>query len=223
MTWVALPSWLIDFIASQEVVWDRDLRMDLEHATDACICGSARSSFTTQPQIDSAIVDQLWNVTLRYFLHIARNVARSSVAAIPGASSFVDSTFDSLDKAVADHANEALEIVQRAYNDIVKILDESRSGIGNLEGVGPGVEVRVLNVLRKRTAELFELSKKAGGNTVDEVLEKNPRARKNLGGGYEQLKTFVEGRGAEVKKALDEASNRVRGFLDLFPFHPEDV
>lgn len=152
--------------------------MDFEHATDACMCASARSS-------DSAAMDRLWNVTLRYFLNVARDVVRSYVAFIPGLSLYirVDTIFDSLDHIAADHADEAREIIQGAYEEIQRILDESKRESGDLEDVRPDVKVELLIVFRKRTAELYELGKKVGGNAVHEVLEKNPQARKDLGSG----------------------------------------
>lgn len=190
--------------------------MDFEHATDACICASARSS-------DSAAMDRLWNVAFRYFLDVARDVVRSYVTFIPGLSLYinVDTIFDSLDQVAADHADEAREIIQGAYGEIQRILDESKRKSGNLEDVRPDVKVKLLIVFRKRTAELYELGKKVGGNAVHEVLEKNMQAMKDLGSGYEQLKTLMGSGGAEVKKALDKAStqNKVRPTFCIRPFY----
>lgn len=153
------------------------------------------------------------NEVLRYL----RNIARSYVAVVPGLSSYVDTTFDSLEKIAADHADEAREITQGAYDEIQKIVNEGKSKSGNLSDVGPDAAFKVLDVLRRRTAELYELGKKAGGSAVDELLEKNPQVKEKLGGGYEQLKGLVESRGPEAKKALDEVSNKVRLVCTFLP------
>lgn len=129
---------------------------------------------------------------------------------IPGAGSYVDTTFDSLDKIVAEHSEEATDITQKAYDDIQKIVNEnSGKNGGDLTKTGPDVAFKVLEVLRKSTAELYELGKKAGGHAVDEVLEKNPQLKEKLGGGYEQLKSLVESGGPEAKKALDDVTSQV--------------
>lgn len=143
-------------------------------------------------------------------LQYLRNIARSYIAVVPGMNSYVDTTFDALEKIAQEHYDEASKITQGAYDDIQKIVQESNNKNGDLKDVGPAAAFKVLEVLRRRTEELYALGKKAGGSALNEVMESNPQLREVIGSGYEQLRELVESKGPEAKKALDEVTDKVR-------------
>ena len=131
--------------------------------------------------------------TLRYL----RDVAKSYVAFVPGASGYVDATFDTFDELHETHADEVDKILKDVADELSKTAEEG--------GADVTTAARVYEILRSATARLQELSKKVGVS----ILEKNPALKEKLGAGYDQLRSLAEKGGPEAKKILDDVTNQV--------------
>lgn len=127
-----------------------------------------------------------------------RSVAKSYSSFVPGASSYVDSTFDSLDELQETHGEEMNKILKGATDELTKVVQDG--------GADAATAAKVYEVLRRRVAELQELGVKVGGD----ILDMYPQAKEALGGGYEQLKKLSESGGPEAKKIFDDTTSQVR-------------
>lgn len=140
-----------------------------------------------------------------------RQVAHSYVALIPGAEAWVDSTFDVFDKVAETHGDEADRIASEAYAEIEKVIKDK----GGATNVDAGAAWKIVDVLRRKMAELGELAKGAGQTAIGPILDKHPEVRDKIGGGYDQLRSLAESHGGEAKKILDDTTKQVR-----FAFQP---
>jgi hypothetical protein len=131
--------------------------------------------------------------TLRYL----RNVAKSYVVFVPGASGYVDATFDTFDELHDTHKEDVEQILKEATDEIYKIAQDGSADAKTAS--------RVYEILRKTTSQLQELSKKVGGS----ILDKSPALKATLGSGYDQLRSLAEKGGPEAKKILDDVTNQV--------------
>jgi hypothetical protein len=134
-----------------------------------------------------------------------REIARSYVVLIPGAATYVDSTFDAFENVAASHEEEANRIASEAYSEIENIVKQ-KGGPTKIDADGAW---KIVDVLRRRMAELGELAKKAGETAIGPILDKHPEVREKIGGGYDQLRSLAETRGGDAKKLLDDTTNQV--------------
>ncbi|PCH43567.1 hypothetical protein WOLCODRAFT_122202 [Wolfiporia cocos MD-104 SS10] len=133
-----------------------------------------------------------------------RGTVRPYVVLIPGASSYVDSVFDTLDELRETHGEDVNKVLQRGYDEVKQVLKES-GGAVNVE-----TGMKVMGVLRRCASELEKVGRKAGKDIVQTLSEKHPEVRQKLGGGYEELKRLVEKNGPEAKKILDDTTERIK-------------
>jgi hypothetical protein len=97
-------------------------------------------------------------------LETLRTATKGYVAFIPGAGLFVDHAFDSVDSIVDKHAEEANDIIYKAYLELMDVLKEQNFA------VNMGTSLEVLGVLRRLLRRLQMLGVKAGGDVVSPVL-----------------------------------------------------
>ncbi|EIN11727.1 hypothetical protein PUNSTDRAFT_50612 [Punctularia strigosozonata HHB-11173 SS5] len=135
-----------------------------------------------------------------------RQVAHSYVALIPGAAAYVDSTFDVFDQVAETHGDEADRIASEAYAEIEKVIKEK----GGPTNVDAAAAWKIVDVLRRKMAELGELAKSAGQSAIGPILDKHPELRDKIGGGYEQLRALAESQGGEAKKILDDTTKQLQ-------------
>ncbi|TCD69275.1 hypothetical protein EIP91_008210 [Steccherinum ochraceum] len=133
-----------------------------------------------------------------------RSVAKSYLGMVPGASTYVDTTFDTLDELQETHGDEVNKIVSEAYNEVQAILKDAKSG-ADLE-----TAKKLWEVLGKRIMQLQELSKKAGGDAFAKLEQKHPQVAQVLGLGYRNLKDLSDRSGPEAKKLYDETSRQLK-------------
>lgn len=136
-------------------------------------------------------------------INFLRSVSKTYLGVIPGASSYVDTTFDTLDELQETHGDEVNKILTETFNDVQAIVKDSKST--ELEKAK-----KLWDVLGKRVIQLQELSKKAGVDAFAKLEEKHPQMAKTLGSGYRNLKELADRSGPEAKKLYDETSQQVR-------------
>ena len=132
-----------------------------------------------------------------------RNIAKSHAGSVPGASKYVDSAFDTLDELHETHGEEVDRILRWGHDEIRKILNDEKSGVDVQTGV------KVMDILRRSSSQLEEVSKRAGQDALQKLGEKHPEVREKLGGGYEQLKKAAEKNGPEAIRILNETTSQV--------------
>ena len=140
-----------------------------------------------------------------------RSITRSYVAFIPGASGYVDTTFDQLNELRESHGDEVDSVVKEITSDISRIASEGSADFATA--------AKVYDVLRNGVSKLQELGAKVGGD----LLEKNPQVKEKLGAGYDQLKSLAEKGGPQAMKVYEDVKSQVSckvcciHFLTLYP------
>ncbi|KZT08410.1 uncharacterized protein LAESUDRAFT_723926 [Laetiporus sulphureus 93-53] len=147
-------------------------------------------------------------------IQFLRQTTKSYTGIIPGASSYVDSTFDALDELHETHGPEVNRILQQGYDEIKSILREKNAGMN------PETSMKVMSVLSQRIGELEELGKKAGQDTFKALSDRYPEVGEKLGGGYEELRRMAEQSGPGAKKIMDDTTRQV---MEMFSkgFNPD--
>lgn len=140
-------------------------------------------------------------------IEFLRKIAHSQLSFIPGASSYVDATLDSLDELHEAHGDEVNNILSGLYDELQTILKDDESGADVQTGM------KVMDVIRKRIGELNGLAKKAGKDAWGKFEEKNPQIAQVLGSRYYEFKEIAENGGPEAKKLFEDVSSQVRSFL----------
>lgn len=130
-----------------------------------------------------------------------RRTAKSYTAIVPGAGSYVDAAFDSVDEVFDAHQEEAGAITQRTYDEIQAI---TRQGDDSLQ-----TAVKVTSVLKRYLIDLHGLGMKAGGNAMSPMWEKYPAAKEKLDGAFDELRRLKEQGGPEAKRMFDDAQQQV--------------
>lgn len=134
-------------------------------------------------------------------LNYLRGVARSYASAIPGAQSYIDTTFDSLEELSETHGEKMTEIVSKARDELANIVQKG--------GADVQTAASVYDVLRRTVKELQELGLQVGGD----FLEKHPKVKERIGGGYAELKKLAETKGPQAKKIFDDTTSQVRIYV----------
>jgi arsenate reductase-like glutaredoxin family protein len=116
---------------------------------------------------------------------------------IPGASGYVETTFDDLDKIHDKHRDEVDQIVKDAYNELKELSGKDM----NLATAQQAFEV-----LQKHGKRIGELA----GDAAQDVLDNHPQLKKQVGGNLDQLKNMGEQYGPEAKKQVDETWNQIK-------------
>ncbi|KAI1796422.1 hypothetical protein LXA43DRAFT_987579 [Ganoderma leucocontextum] len=132
-----------------------------------------------------------------------RNFAQSYLIIIPGARPHVDAAFDTIDELRDEHGNEVDRIVGDGYEEVRIIIRDADS-------IDTPTAMRVLDVLRRRSAELEELGRRVGSGAFESLARKYPQVSENLGVGYEEFKRLAQAKGPEAKKVFDDASKQIR-------------
>ena len=140
------------------------------------------------------------NAALAYL----RNAAKSYVVIVPGAESYVDSAFDSVDEVFDAHQEEASVITQRAYNEVRAITQQ--------KGDSRQTAVNVMTVLKRYLIDLHELGMKAGGDAISPMWNKYPATKEKLDGAFDEMKRLAEQGGPGAKCLFDETQRQVIRF-----------
>lgn len=136
-------------------------------------------------------------------IEFLRKTVKSYVGLVPGASAYVDSTFDALDELHATHGEEVEQLVQQSYDEMKQIMKDDKSG------VNAQTATKVIEVIRRSTSRLEEIGKKAGQDAIQKLGERYPELKEKLGGSYEELRKAAEKNGPEAKRIYDETTRQI--------------
>jgi len=131
-----------------------------------------------------------------------RSVAKSYGSLIPGASAYIDPMFDTLDEMKRTHGEETEKIIKGTYDEIKETV--SKGGFDLKTGE------KVVEILKRRAAEVEELGKKFGTDFIKPVIDKNPQLKEAVGGSYDNLKSMVDRYGPEAKEKYDDAVKQIK-------------
>ncbi|KAL6242357.1 hypothetical protein RBB50_010905 [Rhinocladiella similis] len=119
---------------------------------------------------------------------------------IPGASKYVDSAFDDLEKIRAKHGDEVDKIIKDTYNELKGVTNKGFS----VEAVS-----EAWDVIQKCFSRISALAVDAG----QDILNNHPQLKEKLGGSFDQLKQMGDQYGPEAKQKADETYNQIRDIL----------
>lgn len=135
-------------------------------------------------------------------LEFLRSVSKSYTSFIPGAGSYVDSTFDQLEELHETHGEELDKILSETTEEIQKVASQ--------RGADATTATKIFEVLRSSVSRMQEVGKKAG----KDLLDKNPALKEKLGGGYDQLLSLAERGGPEAKKIISDVKKQVSSYVN---------
>ncbi|KAH9920089.1 uncharacterized protein B0H18DRAFT_957264 [Fomitopsis serialis] len=136
-------------------------------------------------------------------IEFLRKTVKSYVGLVPGASAYVDSTFDTLDELRTTHGEVVERVVQQAYDEMKQIVKDDNSGVNAQTGM------KVVEVIRRSTSQLEEIGKKAGQDAIQKLGERHPELKEKIGGSYEELRKAAEKNGPQAKKVYDETTRQI--------------
>ncbi|KAG8943369.1 hypothetical protein FRC04_002925 [Tulasnella sp. 424] len=120
-------------------------------------------------------------------IQLLRSTVKSYIFFIPGASAFVDASFDTIDRLEQTHREEVDAIVKRTYAELLEVTKNGR--------VDAPTAVKVLDVLKRLTAELAEVAQKAA---------KHPEVTEKLGGAWTDIqRTFQSLKDADLAQQAE--------------------
>ena len=136
------------------------------------------------------------NVALEWL----RSTAKSYAAFIPGASGYVDSTFDDLDAVRNKHGKEVDNIIKEAYAELKDISQE---------GMSMTAAQKAWDILQKHLRRISELA----GDAASDIINNHPALKDKFGGSLDQLKQMGDKYGPEAKKQVDETWDQIRDIV----------
>ncbi|PSR81194.1 hypothetical protein PHLCEN_2v6529 [Hermanssonia centrifuga] len=142
-------------------------------------------------------------------LHL-RSIVKSYAGIVPGVSSYIDSSFDTIEELHEKHGEDLDQILNGAYEDIMNVVKDVKSPDG---GVDAATTAKLVDVLRKRLSELNDLGKKAGLDVVGKLEVKYPQVASTLESSYGELKSLAERSGPEAKKFVEDSIKEVKDIV----------
>ncbi|KIW05027.1 uncharacterized protein PV09_04182 [Verruconis gallopava] len=130
-----------------------------------------------------------------------RQVTTYYAGFLPGASGFVNATFDDLDKIRERHGDEVDQIVREAYEEL--------KSVGQKGGMDLKTAQKAWEILQKHVERIAELA----GDAAEDILENHPKLKKAVGENIQLLKQYSEEYGPEAKKAYEETKKQVGDIL----------
>ncbi|KAH0848053.1 hypothetical protein AYO21_03584 [Fonsecaea monophora] len=129
-----------------------------------------------------------------------KETVQSYTRMIPGASKYVDSAFEDVDKVREKHGDEVDKIVNDTYR---KLKDVTKKGFSMEAGV------QAWEIIEDCFKRIGSLAASAG----QDILDNHPQLKSQFGGRFEQLQQMGEQYGPEAKKAVDETWQQMRDIL----------
>lgn len=129
-----------------------------------------------------------------------RQVSTYYAGFVPGASGYVDTAFNDLDKVHEKHGDEVDKIVQNAYKELKN---------ASKKGVSLETAQQTWEILQKYIKQIGDLA----GDAAEDLLDNHPEIKKKVGGSLDQLKSMGDAYGPEAKKQVDETWDQIR---DIF-------
>ncbi|KAG8973023.1 hypothetical protein FRB90_010031, partial [Tulasnella sp. 427] len=143
-------------------------------------------------------------------LQFLRTTAKSYGSLIPGASAYIDASFDAIDQLEQTHRDEVSAIVQKTYDEL---RDTVKGGQVDVQ-----TAKKVYDIFKRQAAELAEVAKKAADDVLQPVLDKHPEVKEKLGGGWTEIQSTYQSLKStdlakEAQKIYDDTSSQL---VDLF-------
>lgn len=129
-----------------------------------------------------------------------RETVESYTKFIPGASTYVDTAFDDLEKIRSKHGEEVDKIVREAYDQMKGV---TKSGF-TADSASQAWEI---------LQDTFVRIGKLAGDASEDILNNHPNLKEKFGGTFQQLKQIGDQYGPEAKKQVDETWNEVQNIL----------
>ncbi|KAK6381043.1 hypothetical protein LTS17_005244 [Exophiala oligosperma] len=129
-----------------------------------------------------------------------KDTVKTYTKMIPGASKYVDSAFDDLEKIRSKHGDEVDKIIKDTYNELKDVTNKGFS----VEAVS-----QAWDVIQKCFSRISALAVDAG----QDILNNHPQLKEKLGGSFDQLKQMGDQYGPEAKQKADETYNQIRDIL----------
>jgi hypothetical protein len=126
-----------------------------------------------------------------------RQVSTYYAGFVPGASGYVESALNDLDRVHDKHGEEVDKIIGEAYEEL--------KGVSN-QGLSLETAAKTWDVLQKHLKRIAELA----GDAAEDVLNNHPEIKKSLGGSVDELKRMGEQYGPEAKKQVDETWDQIK-------------
>jgi hypothetical protein len=120
-----------------------------------------------------------------------RQVSTYYAGFVPGASGYIDTAFNDLDKVHEKHRDEVDKIVSDAYKELKSVSNK---------GLNMQTAQETWEILQKHIKEIGALA----GDAAEDILDNHPEVKKKVGGSLDQLKSMGEQYGPEAKKQVDE-------------------
>ncbi|KAG8955056.1 hypothetical protein FRC00_005586, partial [Tulasnella sp. 408] len=143
-------------------------------------------------------------------LQFLRSTAKSYGSFIPGASSYIDASFDAIDQLEQTHREEVSAIVKKTYDDLRAVVKDGKADAQTAK--------KVYEIFKRQSAELAEVAKKATNDVLQPVLEKHPELKEKLGGGWTEIQETYQSLketdlAQQAQQIYDETSSQL---VDIF-------
>jgi ribosomal protein S20 len=119
---------------------------------------------------------------------------------IPGASKYVDSAFEDIEKIQEKHGDEVNQIITDTYNQLRSTTKK---------GFSMEAAMQSWDIIQDCFVKIGKLAGSAG----KEIIDNHPHLKEQFGGRFQQLQQMGEQYGPEAKKQVDETWNQVRDIL----------
>jgi len=129
-----------------------------------------------------------------------KETVQSYTRLIPGASKYVDSAFEDLEKIQETHGDEVNKIINDTYNE----LKDATS-----KGFSMEAAAQAWDILQ----ETFKRLGKVAGGAGQDIIDNHPQLKEQFGGGFEQLQKMGEHYGPEAKKEVEDTWKQAQDIL----------
>ncbi|GAA5880754.1 hypothetical protein JCM1840_007425 [Sporobolomyces johnsonii] len=174
----------------------------------AKVVSTARSLTDSASQAGDKLKDSI--PSTQEALKLAKSLAKSYAAAIPGAAAIIDHGFDQLESFLNTHGDKAGEIIQSTYADLQKAVKDGKGGAD-----------QILKVLQDAAGKVQELVGEEAGKGWEKLGEKYPELKKALGGEGEELGKLTEKHGPEAKQIATDFYSQAAKIVTTGGFNAE--
>ncbi|GAA6021016.1 hypothetical protein JCM11491_005965 [Sporobolomyces phaffii] len=143
-------------------------------------------------------------------IKLAKSVAKTYAAAIPGGAYAIDQGFDQLEAFVETHGEKAQELVTSTWNDIQKAAAGGKDS-GD----------QILKALQTAAGKMQELVGEEASKGWSLLGEKYPDLKKALGGEGEELKKLTEKHGPEARQIATDFYSQASALVAKGGFNTE--
>ncbi|CEQ42224.1 SPOSA6832_04035 [Sporobolomyces salmonicolor] len=179
-----------------------------QYSGAAKVVSTARSLTDSASQAGDKLKDSI--PSTQEALKLAKSLAKSYAAAIPGAATIIDQGFDQLESFLNTHGEKAGEIIQSTYADLQKAVKDGKGGAD-----------QILKVLQEAAGKVQELVGEEAGKGWEKLGEKYPELKKALGGEGDELKKLTEKHGPEAKQIATDFYSQAAKIVTAGGFNAE--